>query len=72
MEDKIGDIVTLKPYNIKARVVEVSTADCRGCFYNDNNICCWDHDDKHGECNAKYRKDHKYVIFKPLTEEEEE
>ena len=59
MEDKIGEIVTLLPSGIKARVVEVQTADCRGCYYHENNICCWDHDDTHGDCNAKYRKDHK-------------
>ena len=28
MEDKIGEIVTLPPYNIKARVVAVKKEDC--------------------------------------------
>ena len=34
MEDKIGEIVTLLPYDTKARVVEVQSDSCEGCYYN--------------------------------------
>ena len=34
MEDKIGEIVTLLPFGIKTRVVEVQSDSCEGCYYN--------------------------------------
>ena len=34
MEHKIGEIVTLLPYDTKARVVEVQSDSCEGCYYN--------------------------------------
>ena len=40
MEDKIGEIVTLLPYNIKARVVEVSNVSCEECYYQDQLYLC--------------------------------
>ena len=39
MEDKIGEIVTLPPHNIKARVVEVEDSGCRGCCNMDRKDC---------------------------------
>ena len=52
MEDKIGDIVTLLPYNIKARVVEVSNVSCEGCYYQDQLYLCTQYrcDRVLGEC----------------------
>lgn len=34
MENKIGEIVTLTPYDIEERVVEAPTNGCEGCYYN--------------------------------------
>ena len=34
MEDKIGEIVTLLPYDTEARVVELPADGCEGCYYN--------------------------------------
>ena len=34
MEDKIGEIVTLPPFGIKARVVEAQSDSCEGCYYS--------------------------------------
>ena len=34
MEDKIGEIVTLPPYDTEVRAVEVSNVSCEGCYYN--------------------------------------
>ena len=39
MEDKIGEIVTLPPHNIKTRVVEVEDSGCRGCYYYPRFTC---------------------------------
>ena len=74
MEDKIGEIVTLKPYNIKARVVEVSKVSCEGCYYQDQEYLCLKYrcDGVLGECWWERRKDHKNIIYNPLSAEEEE
>ena len=45
MEDKIGEIVTLLPYNIKARVVEVQTNECDGCYYKGHENLCGEYQD---------------------------
>ena len=34
MEDKIGEIVTLPPYDIEERVVEAPINGCEVCYYN--------------------------------------
>ena len=72
MEDKIGEIVTLLPYDTKARVVEVSNVSCEGCYYQDQLYLCTQYrcDRVLGECCLKRRKDRKNIIYKPLTEEE--
>lgn len=69
MEDKIGEIVTLTPLGRKARIVETKDEDCSGCYYFVHGILCWDFidDDTLGMCYSKYRKDHKNIIYKPLT-----
>ena len=71
MEHKIGDIVALPPFGIKARVEEVPDNICDGCYYKDDNICqMWT--PVIGECLWIGRKDQKNIIFKPLSKEEEE
>lgn len=75
MENKIGEIVTLPPYDIKARVEEAPTDECEGCYYNGQTSLCEEY--KYhgvrvlGYCFWMNRKDHKNIIYKPLTEEEE-
>ena len=34
MENKIGEIVTLLPYDTEAKVVKAPTDGCEGCYYN--------------------------------------
>ena len=71
MEDKIGEIVTLPPFGIKARVEEGNPTDCNGCYYQ-HNICLCDYyymNGKIGDCMDYRRKDHKNIIYKPLSEE---
>lgn len=72
MENKIGEIVTLPPYDIKARVVEDNS--CDGCYYKDYRDLCVGYQDIGvlGECSCRRRKDRKNIIYKPLSEEEEE
>lgn len=74
MEDKIGEIVALLPYDTKARVVEVLTNECDGCYYKGHENLCGEYKDNGvlGECYYKCRKDHKNIIYKPLSVEEEE
>ena len=38
MENKIGEIVTLPPYDTEARVVEVKEEDCDGCYYQHKGV----------------------------------
>lgn len=40
MENKIGEIVALPPYDTEARVVEVSNVSCEGCYYHDQEYLC--------------------------------
>lgn len=74
MENKIGEIVTLPPYDTEARVVEVSYVSCEGCYYQDREYLCMEYQDIEvlGECSLKKRKDCKNIIYKPLSAEEEE
>lgn len=74
IENKIGEIVALPPYNIKARVVEVSNVSCEECYYQDQEYLCTGYrcDGVLGECCLMRRKDHKNIIYKPLSAEEEE
>ena len=74
MENKIGEIVTLPPADIEARVVEVSSYECEGCYYKDQGNLCMEYQDIEvlGECSLKKRKDCKNIIYKPLSAEEEE
>lgn len=73
MENKIGEIVTLPPYDIKARVVEVHTDDCNGCYYHYKGWLCGRYRDNGvlGCCSCMSRGDHKSIIYKPLSSEEE-
>ena len=74
MENKIGEIVTLPPADIEARVVEVHTDDCRGCYYHYKGYICirYMDDGSLGRCSCISRGDHKSIIYKPLSAEEEE
>ena len=71
MEYKIGEIVTLPPYNIEAKVVEVPYSECNGCYFNDRLSLCieYRYNGLLGECGLSRRKDRKNIIYKPLTEE---
>lgn len=71
MEYKIGEIVTIPPYDIKARVVEVKKEDCSGCYYHHKGWLCGRYLDNGalGYCSYKRRKDRNNIIYKPLTEE---
>lgn len=73
MEDKIGEIVTLLPYDTKARVVEVEDSGCRGCYYYPR-FTCSKYQDKGilGYCCYMDRKDCRNIIYKPLIREDEE
>ncbi len=74
MEYKIGEIVTLPPAGIEARVVEVQSDSCEGCYYKGHENLCEEYQDNGvlGECYYKCRKDHKNIIYKSLSAEEEE
>lgn len=52
MEDKIGEIVTLLPFDMKTRVVEDKNKDCSGCYYQIHNLPCWEYmdDGTLGDC----------------------
>lgn len=71
MENKIGEIVTLPPYDIKARVVEADDFSCKGCYYYPR-ITCLIYQDKGilGDCSSMYRKDCRNIIYKPLIRED--
>ena len=71
MEHKIDDIVALPPYDTKARVVAVSNVSCEGCYYHDQEYLCTGYrcDGVLGECWWERRKDHKNIIYKPLSAE---
>ena len=70
MENKIGEIVTLPPHNIEAKVVEVPNHQCNGCYFNNNALCIKYRDNGLlGECSSNDRKDRKNIIYKPLKEE---
>lgn len=73
MEDKIGEIVALPPFGIKARAVEAPTYGCEGCYYQGHEYLCTGYrcDGVLGECWWERRKDHKNIIYKLLSEEEE-
>ena len=43
MEYKIGEIVTLPPYDTKAEVVEVSNDGCEGCYYSNKTSLCYEY-----------------------------
>lgn len=70
MENKIGEIVALPPYDIEERVVEDNS--CDGCYYKNYINLCVEYQDIGvlGECSWRRRKDCKNIIYKPLTEEE--
>ena len=74
MEYKIDEIVTLPPYDIKARVVAVKKEDCSGCYYHYREYACvrYMDDGSLGRCSCISRGDHKSIIYKPLSEEEKE
>lgn len=74
MENKIGEIVTLPPYDTEARVEEVSYVSCEECYYQDQEYLCTGYrcDGVLGECCLMRRKDHKNIIYKPLSAEEKE
>lgn len=74
MEDKIGEIVTLPPYDIKARVMEAEDKISRiGCHYEEIGLCReYRNNGVLGECSDDCREDHKNIIYKPLSVKEEE
>lgn len=74
MEDKIGEIVTLPPYDIKARVMEAEDKISRiGCYYEEIGLCReYRNNGVLGECSDDCREDHKNIIYKPLSVKEEE
>ena len=74
MENKIGEIVTLPPYDIEARVVEAEDKiSCIGCYYEKINLCReYRNNGVLGECSDDCREDHKNIIYKPLSVKEEE
>ena len=74
MEHKIGEIVALPPHDTEARVVAVSNVSCEGCYYQDQEYLCLKYrcDGVLGECCLMRRKDHKNIIYNPLSAEEEE
>ena len=72
MEHKIGEIVALPPHDTEAMVVAVSNVSCEGCYYQGQEYLCLKYrcDGVLGDCYYISRKDHKNIIYKPLTEEE--
>ena len=74
MEHKIGEIVALPPHDTEARVVAVSNVSCEGCYYQDQEYLCLKYrcDGVLGECWWERRKDHKNIIYNPLSAEEKE
>ena len=71
MENKIGEIVTLPPHNIEAKVVEVYYSKCNGCYFHHYGNLCIEYRDNGllGECSPHSRKDRKNIIYEPLKEE---
>ena len=71
MENKIGEIITLPPYDIEAKVVEVPYSKCNGCYFNNRLSLCIEYRDNGllGECGSSRRKDRKNIIYIPLKEE---
>ena len=71
MENKIGEIVTLPPYDIEAKVVEAPYSKCNGCYFNDRLSLCVEYRGNGllGECGSSRRKDRKNIIYIPLKEE---
>ena len=80
MENKIGEIVTLPFCDIKARVEEspryrnplnLLISRCEGCYYENQEDVCEDCQDYGalGECYHMCREDQKDIIFKPLSED---
>lgn len=61
-ELKVGEKVA-----ITLEVVEADGYSCEGCLFDDGVNACeeWTH---HYSCSAKYRSDHKNVIFKEVKE----
>lgn len=74
MENKIGEIVTLPPYNIEARVMEAEDKiSCIGCYYEEIDLCReYRNNGVLGECSDDCREDHKNIIYKPLSVKEKE
>ena len=68
MEYKIGEVVTLPPYDTKAEVVEVSNDGCEGCYYSNKTSLCYEYMNNGvlGECWKRNRSDKKTIIYKKL------
>ena len=80
MENKIGEIVTLPFCDTKVRVEEspryrnplnLLISRCEGCYYENQEDVCEDCQDYGalGECYHMCREDQKDIIFKPLSED---
>ena len=81
MENKIGEIVTLPFCDTKVRVEEspryrnpltLLISRCEGCYYENQEDVCEDCQDYGalGECYHMCREDQKDIIFKPLSEDD--
>ena len=81
MENKIGEIVTLPFCDTKVRVEEsprysnplnLLISRCKGCYYENQEDVCEDYQDYGalGECYHICREDQKDIIFKPLSEDD--
>ena len=72
MDNKIGEIVTLPFCDTKARVEESPRYGdpCKGCYYEDQIHVCEDYQNYGalGECCHIGREDEKDIIYKPLSE----
>ena len=81
MENKIGEIVTLPFCDTKVRIEEsprysnplnLLISRCKGCYYENQEDVCEDCQDYGalGECYHMCREDQKDIIFKPLSEDD--
>lgn len=68
MERKIGEVFEFA--GRKLRVERAKPNSCTGCYFNDR--CCFDERGTSGECCDDFREDHTDVIFKEVTNNNEE
>lgn len=63
IEHKIGNIFNHKDVTLKVETVKKET--CIGCYFYTIDMRC--PDNNAGHCSAKFRTDHKNVIFKQIN-----